>query len=84
MARIGGTLRMLHPLWRNGHRYLKAGVILNDLVLAESQTRMLFATRHPVKSANRHRDHPRLEHTARAALTRYTTCLEEILVATAW
>ena len=42
---------MLRPLWVPGLRCFKAGVVLNDLVPARQQPRMLFATRDPVKSA---------------------------------
>ena len=51
IALIGEALRMLRPLWRGGHRYFKAGVVLNDLVPQGHQTRMLFSTRDPARSA---------------------------------
>ena len=38
---------MLRPLWRGGHRYFKAGVVLNDLVPMQEPPRMLFVTRAP-------------------------------------
>jgi DNA polymerase V len=47
---IAETVRLLEPLWRDGYRYAKAGVILNDLVPAGEQQR-LFATRSPAASA---------------------------------
>ncbi|MBO1081644.1 Y-family DNA polymerase [Roseomonas haemaphysalidis] len=47
---ISETVRLLEPLWRDGFRYAKAGVILNDLVPAGQQQR-LFATRSPQASA---------------------------------
>lgn len=34
-----------------GHRYYKAGVILNDLLAQADEPMMLFATRDPVRSA---------------------------------
>ena len=49
MALIGEVTRMLRPLWRGGHRYFKAGIILNDLVAAAEQPRTLFATRDPAR-----------------------------------
>lgn len=52
MALIAEASRMLKPLWRAGHRYYKAGVILNDLVAQADQPAMLFAIRDPVRSAN--------------------------------
>lgn len=47
---ISEAVRLLAPLWRDGFRYAKAGVILNDLVPAGEQAR-LFATRSPEASA---------------------------------
>lgn len=47
---ITEAVRLLAPLWRDGFRYAKAGVILNDLVPAGEQAR-LFATRSPEASA---------------------------------
>jgi DNA polymerase V len=47
---VGEAVRLLEPLWRDGFRYAKAGVMLNDLVPAQQQAR-LFATRDPVQSA---------------------------------
>lgn len=104
MALIGEAIRMLRPLWRGGHCYFKAGVILNDLVSVSEQPRMLFATRDPVRSAKamaaldavnarygRGTLRPLATGIARGWSTRhdrlsprYTTRLEEILVATAW
>ena len=52
MALIAEAGRMLKPLWKAGHRYYKAGVILNDLVAQADQPAMLFATRDPVRSAS--------------------------------
>ncbi len=42
---------MLRPLWRQGFRYAKAGVVLDDLRDAEAEPRNLFPTRDPAKSA---------------------------------
>lgn len=104
MALIGQALRMLQPLWRSGHRYFKAGVILNDMVLEQQQPRMLFATRDPAKSAKvmqamdivnarygRGTLRPLVTGIERPWSTRhdrlssrYTTSVEEMLVATAW
>jgi DNA polymerase V len=47
---ITEAVRLLTPLWRDGFRYAKAGVILNDLVPAGEQAR-LFSTRSPEASA---------------------------------
>jgi len=41
---IAETVRLLELLWRDGYRYAKAGVMLNDLILAGAQRRS-FATR---------------------------------------
>lgn len=104
IALISEAIRMLRPLWRSGHRYFKAGVILNDLVEASRQPRVLFATRDPVQSAKlmtaldavnarygRGTLRPLATGIERSWGTRhdrlsprYTTRLEEILVATAW
>jgi DNA polymerase V len=101
---IGESIRMLRPLWRDGHRFFKAGVMLNDLADARSQPVMLFSSRNQMKSnaimgaldavnarygsgtlrplatgiergwqARHHRRSPR-----------YTTRLDEILIAKAW
>ena len=51
MELIAEAVRMLKPLWRVGHRYYKAGVVLNDLVREAEQPLMLFATRDPLRSA---------------------------------
>jgi len=51
MELIAEAARMLKPLWRAGHRYYKAGVVLNDLVREVEQPLMLFATRDPIRSA---------------------------------
>jgi len=51
MELIAEAVRMLKPLWRAGHRYYKAGVVLNDLVREAEQPLMLFATRDPIRSA---------------------------------
>jgi len=50
-ALIGEAVRMLRPLWRQGHRYLKVGVMLDDLIDAEAEPRSLFPTRDPARSA---------------------------------
>ncbi|MBI0436008.1 Y-family DNA polymerase [Roseomonas sp. KE0001] len=47
---IGEALRLLTPLWRDGFRYFKAGVMLNDLAPQRQQAR-LFPSRDPVRSA---------------------------------
>ena len=44
------TVRLLEPLWRDGYRYDKVGVMLNELVPAGAQ-RQLFASRDPQASA---------------------------------
>ncbi|WP_338662654.1 Y-family DNA polymerase [Pararoseomonas sp. SCSIO 73927] len=46
---IREAVRLLEPLWRDGCRYFKAGVMLNDLSAPEVQAR-LFATRSPEAS----------------------------------
>ena len=104
MTLIREALRMLRPLWRGGHRYFKAGVVLSDLVLAQDQPVMLFAVTDPVKSAKimtaldavnarygRGALRPLATGIERKWSTRhdrlsprYTTCLGEMLVATAW
>lgn len=50
LALIGEAVRLLTPLWRDGFRYFKAGVVLTDLVTRAAQPRMLFATRNPEAS----------------------------------
>ncbi len=50
-ALIGEAVRMLRPLWRQGFRYSKVGVVLDDLRDAEAEPRSLFPTRDPAKSA---------------------------------
>lgn len=50
-ALIGEALQMLQPLWRDGFRYSKAGVMLDDLRDAEVEPTGLFPTRDPKKSA---------------------------------
>ena len=50
-AIIGEALRMLRPLWRQGHRYLKAGVMLDDLRDAASAPVGMFPSRDPGRSA---------------------------------
>jgi len=50
-ALIAEAIRMLRPLWRPGFRWFKCGVMLADLVPASLQSRMLFATRDPARSA---------------------------------
>ena len=104
MVLIVEALRMLRPLWRGGHRYFKAGVILNDLVPERQQPQMLFATRDPARSARimgaldtvnarygRGTLRPLATGITRPWSTRhdrlsqrYTTRIEEMLVATAW
>ncbi len=42
---------MLAPLWRDGHRYMKVGVMLDDLRDSATQPRTLFPTRNPMHSA---------------------------------
>ncbi len=50
-ALIGEAVRMLAPLWRDGHRYMKVGVMLDDLRDKAAQPRTLFPTRDPMHSA---------------------------------
>ncbi len=50
-ALIGEAVRMLAPLWRDGHRYMKVGVMLDDLRDRAAQLRTLFPTRDPMHSA---------------------------------
>ncbi len=50
-ALIGEAVRMLAPLWRDGHRYMKVGVMLDDLRDGATQPRTLFPTRDPMQSA---------------------------------
>ena len=50
-ALIGEAVRMLRPLWRQGFRYFKVGVLLDDLRDAATEPRSLFPTRDPAKSA---------------------------------
>ncbi len=50
-ALIGEAVRMLAPLWRDGHRYMKVGVMLDDLRDRATQPRALFPTRDPMHSA---------------------------------
>ena len=47
---IREAVRMLKPLWRDGFRYAKAGVMLDDLVPHARQPAMMFPTRDPVRS----------------------------------
>ncbi len=42
---------MLRPLWRQGFRYFKVGVVLDDLRDAATEPRSLFPTRDPATSA---------------------------------
>ena len=49
-ALIGEALRMVQPLWREGFRYIKAGVMLDDLRDAATEPASLFPTRDPKKS----------------------------------
>ena len=44
---IREAVRMLRPLWRDGFRYAKAGVMLDDLVPQARQPAMMFPTRDP-------------------------------------
>ena len=50
-ALIGEAVRMLAPLWRDGLRYMKVGVLLDDLRDKATEPRSLFPTRDPVRSA---------------------------------
>jgi DNA polymerase V len=50
-ALIGEAVRMLRPLWRQGFRYSKAGVVLDDQRDTETEPRSLFPSRDPAKSA---------------------------------
>jgi DNA polymerase V len=47
----GEAVRMLAPLWKQGHRYFKVGVVLDGLRDGEMEPRSLFPTRDPAKSA---------------------------------
>ena len=47
---IREAVRMLRPLWRDGFRYFKAGVMLDDLVPQARQPAMMFPTRDPKQS----------------------------------
>ena len=47
---IAEAVRMLAPLWRNGHRYMKVGVMLDDLRDAATQPRSLFSSCDPGRS----------------------------------
>lgn len=49
-ALIGEALRMIQPLWRPGYRYIKAGVMLDDLRDAATEPAGLFPTRDPIRS----------------------------------
>ncbi len=42
---------MLAPLWRDRHRYMKIGVMLDDLRDRAAHPRTLFPTRDPAHSA---------------------------------
>ena len=48
---IAEAVRMLAPLWRDGHSYMKVGVMLDDLRDAATQPRSLFPTCNPAHSA---------------------------------
>ncbi len=50
-ALIAEAVRMLAPLWQDGRRYMKVGVMLDDLRDAATQPRSLFPTRDPRQSA---------------------------------
>ena len=50
MALVGEAVRLLCPLWRGGHRYHKAGVVVSDLVPQGRQPGVMFASRDPVRS----------------------------------
>ena len=50
-ALIAEAVRMLAPLWRGGCRYMKVGVLLDDLREATTQPRTLFPSREPGQSA---------------------------------
>ena len=50
-ALIGEALRMLRPLWREGYRFFKVGVVLDDLREAAAEPHGLFPSRDPEKSA---------------------------------
>ena len=47
---IKEAVRLLEPLWRDGFRYVKAGVMLNDLSAQGRQFHSLFPSRDPVVS----------------------------------
>ena len=48
---IAEAVRMLAPLWSDGHSYMKVGVMLDDLRDAATQPRSLFPTCNPAHSA---------------------------------
>ena len=50
-ALIAEAVRMLAPLWQNGRRYMKVGVMLDDLRRAETEPHALFPTRDRAHSA---------------------------------
>ena len=50
-ALIGEAVRMLAPLWQDGRRYMKVGVMLDDLRDKAHEPRTLFPTRDPRQSA---------------------------------
>jgi DNA polymerase V len=49
-ALIQEAVRMLRPLWRQGYRYAKAGLMLDDLRDAATEPSNLLPTRDPVRS----------------------------------
>jgi DNA polymerase V len=50
-ALIENALRGARSIFRQGKRYWKAGVMLNDLQDAKTATAQMFPTRDPIKSA---------------------------------
>lgn len=51
IALIGEATRLLEPLWKDGHRYSKAGVMLNDLEPAALQATRFFFSRDTKRAA---------------------------------
>ena len=50
-ALIADALRRTRSIFRQGKRYWKAGVMLNDLQEARTEPAQMFSTRDPIKSA---------------------------------
>jgi DNA polymerase V len=50
MVMIAQAVRMLKPLWRDGYRYTKAGVMLNGIEPANERPEQLFSSRSDERS----------------------------------